>query len=59
MNPIKVPGSAVFFSIYQGIRRQKLEDKKLETLKNAFLAPMMGETGACMVRVPVEVVKQR
>ena len=54
-----VPGSAIFFSIYQGIRRQKVENKQLETLKNSFLAPAAGEIGACMIRVPVEVIKQR
>ena len=54
-----MPGSAIFFSVYQGIRRQKVENKQLETLKNSFLAPAAGEIGACMIRVPVEVIKQR
>ncbi|CBY13142.1 unnamed protein product [Oikopleura dioica] len=54
-----VPGSALFFSIYEGIRRQKVENTRLEAFKNNFLAPSIAEMGACMVRVPVEVVKQR
>ena len=31
----------------------------MEKVKNNFLAPAIGELGACLVRVPVEVVKQR
>jgi len=54
-----IPGSAIFFTIYEGIRRQELRNKRLQRVKNDFVAPAMGEIGACTVRVPVEVVKQR
>ena len=54
-----VPGSAIFFSVYQAVRRHKCQNQRLSTLKDAFAAPALGEIGACLVRVPVEVVKQR
>ena len=53
-----VPGSAVFFTIYESIRRKKLQNETLQTMKNNILAPSCGELGACLVRVPVEVIKQ-
>ena len=54
-----VPGSAIFFSVYQGVRRQQVSNQRLATVKDAFVAPALGEIGACLIRVPVEVVKQR
>ena len=61
-----VPGSAVFFSTYEAIRRTPINignassnNKQLEMLKNSIIAPSVGECAACVVRVPVEVVKQR
>lgn len=54
-----IPGSAVFFSIYEGIRRIDVKNKKLNTIKNNFIAPAVGEFAACLIRVPVEVIKQR
>ena len=54
-----VPGSAVFFSVYEGIRTQEIRNKKMAAFKNIVLAPSMGEVAACLIRVPVEVVKQR
>jgi len=47
-----IPGSAIFFTIYEGIRRQELRNKRLQRVKNDFVAPAMGEIGACTVRVP-------
>ena len=49
-----IPGSAIFFTIYEGIRRQELQNKRMQTIKNNFIAPALGEIGACIVRVPVE-----
>ena len=54
-----VPGSAIFFTTYEGIRRQKLANRQLSRIKDSILAPSIGEMAACLVRVPVEVVKQR
>ena len=54
-----VPGSAIFFTTYEGIRRQKLANRQLSRIKDSILAPSIGEMAACLVRVPIEVVKQR
>ena len=54
-----VPGSAIFFSVYEGIRRQECSNEKLTKIKNSLIAPSVGEAAACLIRVPVEVIKQR
>lgn len=51
------PSAALFFLTYESSRRM-LEGRTNETTRN-MLAASTAETIACLVRVPVEVVKQR
>jgi solute carrier family 25 S-adenosylmethionine transporter 26 len=55
------PTSALFFTVYD-TSKQKLKSSNLlgnsDTL-NQIVAANLGETSACLIRVPVDVVKQR
>ena len=55
------PGAALFFSTYEMTKQrlQRLESVKLPDPAVHMLAASCGETAACLVRVPTEVVKQR
>lgn len=59
------PGSAVFFLTYEQVKlrlRGELKKPKELSLRHHFshfLAASVGETVACVIRVPTEVVKQR
>jgi solute carrier family 25 S-adenosylmethionine transporter 26 len=44
------PGASLFFVVYEGWKKQG---------GNHLMAASLGETAACLVRVPTEVVKQR
>ncbi|KAI0033747.1 S-adenosylmethionine transporter [Vararia minispora EC-137] len=52
------PGAAVFFSIYDTLKREIAVPAHLEPIKH-MLAASAGEVGACLIRVPTEVVKTR
>ena len=56
-----MPGAAVFFAGYEATRHATRQEKSTKTVQAAsdILAASLGEVLACMVRVPVEVVKQR
>lgn len=58
------PSAALFFIFYDGMKRSLLpsggrEASRTETLFAQSVASSVGEVAACLVRVPMEVVKQR
>uniref|UniRef100_H2Y959 Mitochondrial S-adenosylmethionine carrier protein n=1 Tax=Ciona savignyi TaxID=51511 RepID=H2Y959_CIOSA len=55
------PGAAVFFTIYDSTRSRlnRSDDSPLRQLVVNMVAASVGEVVACLVRVPVEVIKQR
>lgn len=58
------PSAALFFIFYDGMKRTLLppdgrEASRAETLFAHSAASSVGEVAACLVRVPMEVVKQR
>ena len=53
------PGAALFFATYEESKRQLVGIQALPAPLTHMLAASMGETAACLVRVPTEVVKQR
>ena len=65
-----MPSAACFFVLYDGVKRslvfpssQEIETSDATTTAAAIgtlmLASSLGETGACAIRVPTEVIKQR
>lgn len=53
------PGAALFFGTYEASKRALAERRELPAPAVHMLAAAAGETVACLVRVPTEVVKQR
>lgn len=58
-----VPGSAIFFVVYERIRyaldHQTFFDHKAHEISRDAVAASVADVGACSVRVPCEVLKQR
>ncbi|TIC36372.1 hypothetical protein E3Q08_04330 [Wallemia mellicola] len=56
------PGAAAFFTTYEGLKKAIPQISSLSTIPDAavhMLAGSGGETAACLIRVPTEVVKSR
>ena len=53
------PTSALFFTVYDTVK-VKLESKSnTNQITNQIIAANLGEVSACLIRVPVDVVKQK
>lgn len=52
------PGASLFFSTYE-MSKQRLESTGVNGPVAHMTAASMGETAACLVRVPTEIIKQR
>ena len=54
------PTSALFFTVYDSVK-VKLEKSNSNTnqITNQIIAANLGEVSACLIRVPVDVVKQK
>ncbi len=54
------PTSALFFTVYDAVK-VKLEktNSKTNQITNQIIAANLGEVSACLIRVPVDVVKQK
>lgn len=53
------PGGALFFSTYTVIKHSAAQNLGIPSFSAQILAACCGETVACLIRVPVEVIKQR
>jgi solute carrier family 25 S-adenosylmethionine transporter 26 len=53
------PTSALFFTVYDTSKKELDARYKLNPTVAQILAANMGEISACLIRVPVDVVKQR
>ena len=54
-----IPGAALFFAVYENLRKRIAEGLSLPEAAADFIAAPIGECVACTVRAPVETVKQR
>jgi len=53
------PTSALFFTIYDTVKVKLEANNKTNRITNQIIAANLGEITACLIRVPVDVVKQR
>lgn len=53
------PTSALFFTIYDTVKVKLEANNKTNRITNQIIAANLGEITACVIRVPVDVVKQR